>query len=464
MKVKNETTEKRIKIQPIKGLGVLSYDFDNNYPGRVENILKDSSTGKSCLRIYTKYIVGRGVLDTEFWKKKINSEGLTVDKFVRNIARQLATNRGFAFHVGKHANGKNTEINLQRFRDFRLPDLESEEGKKHENQVAFADWNGKKAVKKENIVWYDKFSNDPEKVAEQIEAAGSIEDYKGQLYYWTPENEYPEAEFDSVLEDMETEAELKRFRKRTTKSNFLASHILIVGKEEENSEDEETSLIDKQDPILTELEAMQGGENASKFMVLEKERSEDPFELHKVELQNYDDLYTNTVNTAKESIVEAFLVPKPLLLRGTSSIGSSKEIQDSKEYFNELTDDERRIISEVLEEVFSNWIEEDINPSGDYSILPLAVNREIASEFFPYVTKNEIRTSIDLPEAEEADANQKTLAETLGVGGTQSLIAVVTDPNLSPDQKVQSLIVVFGLDQTSAEKLVKGSIVQTNTL
>lgn len=465
MKVKNNASEKRIKVQPIKGLGVLSFDYDNNYPARTERIILDSSTGKACLRIYTKYIVGRGVLDPEFWKKKINSEGLTVDVFVRNIAGQLAKHKGFAFHVNRNlGTGKVTEVNLSKFKDFRLPDNQSEEGKSHSEQVAFALWDGEKAVKKDSLIWYDRFSNNLEKIQEQIEKEEDPESWKGQVYYWTPENEYPVPEFDSVLEDMETEAELKRFRKRTTKSNFLASHILVTGKQEEGSEDDETTVIKDagSDPLIEELERMQGGENAGKFLVLEKERPEDPFELHKIELQNYDDLYTNTNTTTKESIVEGFLIPKPLLLRGTSSIGSSKEIQDSKEYFNELTDDERRIISEVLEEVFSEWHEEGINPSGDYSIIPLNVNREIGSEYFPYVSKNEIRSSIDLPEVEEAEANKKTMAETLGVGVTQSLVSVISDPLLTNEQKVSTLKILFGLPDNEAKELIFGKVEHQN--
>lgn len=465
MKVKNSASDKRIKVQPIKGLGVLSFDFDNNLPARQEQIILDSSTGKACLRIYTKFIVGRGVLDPSFWNAKINSEGLTVDVFVRNISRQLAQHKGFAFHVNRNlATGKVTEVNLSKFKDFRLPELETEEGKEHKDQVAFALWDSAKAVKKDSLIWYDRFSNSIEKIQEQIEKEEDPKAWKGQVYYWTPEGEYPLPEFDSVIEDMETESELKRFRKRTAKSNFLGSHILITGKQEEGSEDDETNVIqdNSSDPLIEELEKMQGGENAGKFLVLEKERPEDPFELHKIELQNYDDLYSNTLNTTKESIVEGFLIPKPLLLRGTSSIGSSKEIQDSTEVYNALTDDERRIISEVLEEVFSEWHEEGINPSNDYSIIPLPVNREISSEYFPFVSKNEIRTSIDLPEVEEAEANKKTMAETLGVGGTQSLVAVISDPLLTNEQKVSTLKILFGLPDNEANELIFGKVEPQN--
>lgn len=469
MKVKNGNSNKRMKVQPIKGLGVLSFDFDNNLPGRQEQIILDSSTGKACLRIYRKFIIGRGVIDPKFWNAKINSEGLTVDVFVRNICGQLALHRGFSFHVNRNlATGKVTEVNLTRFKDFRLPDPQSEEGKKHEGQVAFAIWDSEKTVKKDSLIWYDTFTNDQEKIKEQIGSEEDPKTWKGQVYYWTPEGEYPIPEFDSVLEDMETEAELKRFRKRTAKSNFLASHILVTGKQEEGSEDDESEELPinkndvSSDPLLEELERMQGGSDAAKFLVLEKERPEDPFEIHKVDLQSYDDLYTETLRTTKESIVEGFLIPKALLLRGTSSIGASKEIQDATEIYNSLTDDERRIISEVLEEVFSEWHEEDINPSNDYTILPLPVNREISAEYFPYVSKNEIRTSIDLPEVEEAEANKKTMAETLGVGGTQSLVSVISDPLLTDEQKVSTLKILFGLPDNEANELIFGKVEPQN--
>ncbi len=452
----NDKTKKKLKTNPIKGLGIISYDYDNAYPQRTEQIALSSSTGTNCLRIRKKFIAGLGISDPELWKMVINSDGLTLDQFVRNIAGQIANNEGFAFHVNRNLNYKITEINLMKFKDFRFPE------KKGTGKILFYDdWGNdkNKKVKKEDLIEYDLFTNDKTEIIRQI--GGDFDSWKGQVYYYTPvEDEYPLAFFDSVLEDMETDAELKLFRKRTVKSNFLASHILIVGSEENTQIDDSISKngVDS-DPLLKALDDLQGGENAGKFMVVEKSRPEDIFEVEKVDIQNYDNLYVNTGKDTKDAIIEGFLQPKALHLKGSASLGENKELENATEYYNSVTEEERMIISEMLQKLFSNW-HTPIN--GDLNIIPLAVKSEIKPEYFQYATRNEIRTSINLPEEESQKSDQKLLIETLGVGGTQALKEVLIDPILSDDQKISTLMIVFGLSKDQASQMV-GVEINTET-
>lgn len=439
--------KKKLKINPIKWLGVLSYDYDNLYPQRVEQISLSSSTGVNCIRIRKKFIFGNGIADKDLWKMKINSDGLTLDQFVRNISDQIARNEGFAFHVNRNLNYKITEINLMKFKDFRY--LE----KKDTGKIIFYDdWanDRNKKVKKEDLIEYDLFTNDKTEIIRQI--GEDFDSWKGQVYYYTPvEGEYPLSFFDSIIEDLETDSELKLFRKRTVKSNFLGSHILVVGEEQNATvDDEQPNGIDS-DPLLDSIDELQGGENAGKIMVVEKQRNEDVFELHKVDIQNYDNLYTNTGKDTKDAIIEGFLQPKALHLKGSSSLGENKELENATKYYNSVTEEERMIISEMLQSVFENWHEKI---EGNFDIIPLSVQSEITQEYFPYATRNEIRNSINLPEEEGAKSDQKLLIETLGVGGTQALKEILIDPLLSNEQKVSTLQIVFGISLDNANKLV----------
>jgi hypothetical protein len=47
------------------------------------------------------------------------------------------------------------------------------------------------------------------------------------------------------------------------------------------------------------------------------------------------------------------------------------------------------------------------------------------------------------------------LAVKLGVGGTQALQAIMTDVNILPAQKVNLLIVVFGLSEKEANQIMQ---------
>jgi hypothetical protein len=58
-------------------------------------------------------------------------------------------------------------------------------------------------------------------------------------------------------------------------------------------------------------------------------------------------------------------------------------------------------------------------------------------------------------------SGQVTLSEKLGVGGTQSLVAIISDPLLSQSQKVETIMILFGLNKEDAERLVFG-VVENN--
>ena len=74
------------------------------------------------------------------------------------------------------------------------------------------------------------------------------------------------------------------------------------------------------------------------------------------------------------------------------------------------------------------------------------------------ITKSEYRVilseylDID-PEEVEAD-DETMLASEIGVGGTQSLVNVITDPNMTDDQKRGVLEVLFNLDQEQVLKMI----------
>ena len=438
--------DKRLENKVIKTEGILSYDEDNLYPQRIINIVANSGIAKSCLRIYQKFICGIGAVDPDFYKAIINSDGLTVDKFIRYLANQKGMFNGVAFHINRDANLNITEINTVRYDDIRIPTDEEHKDK----LVIYDNWERKKGrpFKKSDFQYIDKYTSDKEIIAEQISTAGGIENWNGQLFYPA---EYTIAEFDAVLEDMITDGALKGFRLRSVESNFMASHILVTGATEgEGSEKEQ-----EQQEFKDTLETFQGSENTAKILVIEKEREEDIFEIHKVEIQNFDGILEHTKNDVKDAIIESFLIPKPLLLRGTNSIGESNEIENAKEFYNDITKDDRLMIEEILKEIFEQWHDQNICPSKDYSISPIIVNKAITVDYFPFVTKNEIRKSIDLDEVEEAKADTKLLVEVLGVGGTQALTAVLADAILTPEQKKATLQIVFGLSEAQADQMLQ---------
>ena len=72
------------------------------------------------------------------------------------------------------------------------------------------------------------------------------------------------------------------------------------------------------------------------------------------------------------------------------------------------------------------------------------------------MTANERRELLlNLPATTDKQSEEKLLVEVLGVGGTQALQSIITDANLTPNQKTNILVEVFGFTVEAARKLVE---------
>jgi hypothetical protein len=443
--------EKRVFNPENKSLDIINYDFDNHYPQRVKDIVNDSGTAKTCLRLFSRFVMGGGAKDETFYKSRVNSKGLTVDKFLRKLIDSKGHFDGVAVHVNYNGLRQKTELTPIPFEFCRLVPQES---KDNAGKIAlYDDWGlvKKKSIKRSDIDFINVYN--PNTVLSEVEEAGGWDNYKGQVFYWTPTgHEYPLAPFDAVLEDMITESQVKRFKTNTSAKNFLASHILITGKAE-SVIDEKGNEINKGDDLAGNLKEFQGGDGAGQILWLERENNDENIELQKVDTQDYDGLYEYTENSSRDNIIKSFLIPPVLLLRVEGSLGTSKEIADATDYYNAITADDRLQLEEILRELFTDFAYQ-VCPSEDYSIIPLKYTKPIDPEYFSYYTKNEIRVSNGDPEANDVKADIQLLAVTLGVGGTQALQNILVDQTLTIDQKKGSLKTLFGLTDDQANEML----------
>jgi hypothetical protein len=461
MKATKATIKKvtqRLDNVDLKSIFIRSYDEDNLYPQRTIDIVNDSGTAVTALRMFRKFVIGNGANDVDFGKAKINRKGTTVDRFIRKIVASKGNHTGIPIHFNYNALGEKTSISFVPFEYCRLT-LESED---FPDRIAvYNDWGTTKRKKfdKEAIDYVYKY--DPSKVFEQVQMEEGETDaekwkaYKGQIWYWNPDgDEYPLSPFDSVLEDMITEGQTKRFKTNTATTNFTASHVFITGVEEGEPDAEgNPTAINPEDSFAKVIEVFQGAEGAGAQVHVQREEGDVPFEIKKVDIQNYDGLYEFTENSARDSIIRNFLIPPVLLVQTSGSLGTSKEISDASKYYNGITSSDRNEIEEILTETFKDF-HFDINPSGDYSIQPLQFKEPIELAYFPYYTKNEIRESNGDDAVEDTDSGKTILAVELGVGGTQSLTSIVSDAVLTTDQKKGSLKVLFGLSDADIELML----------
>ncbi len=408
MKATVTDIEKRITTKPNKTVGIISYDIDNAYPQRVQDIINSSGTGTLCSKLFGKFLYGQGFVSETLAKTVVNRKRLTANKLLFKSGKAVSKFNGFAVHVNYNANFQKTSFNYIPFQDVRFT---TKDNKEHPDMIAvYDDWQKIKSTKivKDDIDYFNYYNPDPIQIQKEVDLAGGWHNYKGQIMYWTNEGvEYPLAPSDSVLEDVQTDSHAKVFKFRNITTNFMASHFLKV----QSFEDE-----DSREEFISSLKNFQGSDDASKLMVIEQD-DEELFELEKVDIQDISDLYSYTEESSRDSIIRAYLIPPVLLLAVAGKLGSSSEIIDATAFYNGVTKDYRQEISAAFKELFNN----SIFIVGD---------------------------NFDIEEVSAETANAKDTSE-----GKAKIIEIISNQSLSKEKKSKILQVLFHFTLEEAELL-----------
>lgn len=366
MKASAPHIEYRIKVKPNKTEGVLNYDEDNKYPQRVRELVKSSGTASNCVKTYAKFIRGGGFKDKAFYNARINRKGGTPDKLLREISKDMSLWQGFAWLIKYDLMQNPIEVYSIPFEFCRLGDPDTE----YAGMIAvYDDWDRQKSknIYKDKIDWIEVYNPDKNIIREQMDAAGGPQYYKGQILWYSADKEYyPLAIYDPVLEDIETNAGIKTFRLRNTKTCFLGSKMIELPYEFQEEEEREE--------FIGELKKFQGVDSGNRMFLAENPSADTaPIKITDLESKDNDKMFETTNQTSKDSIVEAFSMP-PILagIQVAGKLGNRQELQDAREYYDDITSDERLVIEEKFFDVFRRF-STVLNPSGDYSIIPLSV-------------------------------------------------------------------------------------------
>jgi hypothetical protein len=355
----------RVTIKDNKIDNIQSYDSDNNYPGRILDIIKASGTATSCVNLYAKFINGKGFKDQKFWKSRVNRKGITVDKLLRSNCNDFARFNGFALHVNYNALFQVNEVSYVPFDNCRLG-ISDDNG--YVSKIAlYNDWDCKreKKVNKDKVDFIDVYNPDPNVIMSQIEKAKGIENYKGQIFYYSSEIDgYPLSTIDPVIEDCITDNGIKNYRKTNVEKGFFGTTVFEYPYEFESDEEREAEK--------ENLKCFQGVDGSRILMLENKNASETPLKITQIESGDSDKMFSVTNRTVKDSIIENFTQPPVLLgVAISGKLGTADEIRDAYMFYNSMTSDERRIFEETYTEIFSRY-RNPINTTGDYSIIPLS--------------------------------------------------------------------------------------------
>lgn len=422
----------RIVVVDGEKLGIRTYGEDNGYPQRMLNLINASVSAKMCSNICAKYIIGKGFEDQEFYKAIINqTTGLTPDKLLNLLSHDKSKFRGVAVHINYNALYQKESISFVPFENCRLGF--------GDNAGKIAVWDNwysslgkkRKTAQLEPDFLY-RYNPNPEVIQQQVDEAGGWEFYKGQIL-WRSEDfgTYPLAFIDPALNDVQAEIESSNTRKNNLKNNFQLKTIWIEkGKAQDKREQEEA--VDN----ISNFVGNDGKQVAVVFSETQNEQGVpmDAPELRSVQSVINDKLFEYTDKETRAAIYRVYNQPAILHsdYNGTNGYNEG-QLPQSMAYYNSITEPDRIFMEELFTELFTNF-SENINPTNTYKILSLEV----------VTGASDIDTS---------NIDNRSLVEIIGVGGVQALQAILADTNTTPEQKKNTLMIVFNLNEDDAGKL-----------
>lgn len=384
MRVKElkKNSGKRVDVRFLQQSGIQAYGEDNLYPQTLKNIISASPTGSECADRFADFIEGNGFREVLFSEYVVNRKGDTADDIHALVCRDIADYGGLSLHVNYNVFGEIVELQHIPFENCRLME---EDDNGYVSKIAIhPDWSGQKTrkgekikVSKENIDYIDVFNPIKSVVLAQIEAAGGIEYYKGQVLWvsMSGKQTYPTGKGDRVATEMSTDEGLSNVKYRNVRNNFLPAGMVITRKGSSISYDEEGNEIKDEtqsedsgfsDTILT----LQGDVNANKILEVEIESEEEEPKFVPITTQNYDKEFTVTDASVVERIYSAY-GQEPWYCIRIGKVGFSGDIlEDAFEYYNSIVSKQQRLIERTFDRIFKYW-HEIVNSSNDYSVEPL---------------------------------------------------------------------------------------------
>ena len=374
-----QRAKKRFDTAYLNNLGIQAYGKDNLYPQRMFDLIRSSATGGTCCDRYQTFIEGNGLNNTEFAEYECNRMGQTVDDIYRLLAQDMALHRGFALHVNYNMMCEIVEVTHIPFMQCRLEE-ETDDGKVV-HIVIHPDWTGKKTrkgkaikVSKEFCKKIYAFNPRKEVVLSQIMASGGIENYRGQVLWFSMDGkwDYPVPVYDKVVTCLSADEGLDNVMYRNVRNNFLVAGMLVHKKGTVLGIDENGQQLstDNTNDISESLNIFQGDENACSIMDVTIGSDEDEPKFVRFEAANFDGKFKTSEESAISRIYSAF-GQEPWYRIRNGSLGFSSEIlSEAYEYYNGYVSKERRAISRALKRIFDCWFEV-ANPSDDYEVQPL---------------------------------------------------------------------------------------------
>lgn len=360
--IQREPLRKSLPTVIDRSYGIQTYDEDNIYPQRVEEVYELSHTAKTAVQRLSDFIDGEGWVDPILSKIVFNCEGQTGNDILDIIALDKAPYTGFSLHFKYNPfTFRIMEVTPIEFKYCRLglPDSNG-----NVNEIVYSrNWEMDFRKTVDTVMdweFFPVFNPNPEVVKAQIQEHG-FHDYPGQILYWTPKpGVYPKCRFHSVLDNAQAQSELGVYNLSNIQNKWTTETIIdYPGVFEDNK---------KRQDFLDKI-AEHKGARGSGTMVIENPSGLPLNVIKNLEVQNTDKLFETTEKNIKNSIREAIGLPAEVMNQlPETGMFNQTQMQDAYMYANSLTRNDRNHISRVFQKIMPYW--KDVVTVSSFDIIP----------------------------------------------------------------------------------------------
>lgn len=442
--------QKDVKYDGKKGIYLNGHD--NAYPDLTDRLINNSVTAKTCSNIMLQFLIGRGFGDSD--TSIVNKEsGKTLIEFAKELGIDIVNHRGFFIHVNYTVDSKGV---FHKINPSVIPFSFGRVGEKDDKE-----YNGKILIssdfedKKKAVKVYDTYNNKQSVIRAQVEKAGGIKEYKGQVLYYNADHKYyyPLSRIESVMDDCDSEYQSSIYKNRILRKGFFGKTIIktrplidsnieefITNKEgrqvsnpEYISEESETA------EFINTIEEFVGAENAGGAMVVEVDYEgdniDDAMKVENIKSELQPALFDSVEKSTRENILIAFNnLPIGLVKASDGLFSSSAEaIVEMKNTYWENTFNERTLLENTLSEIISDK------------------DKEISFKARPLV---EEPTIDELASKEIAKAQAELRGSVGGATIALSIQQSVAEGKTAPESAISMLVNMFGYNEETASAMV----------
>lgn len=303
---------KALNLQPRQSEGVVSYDSDNLYPQRLNDLVDASKTATACCEKAQENIICEGFLNEEF-ANITNGHGMDMNDVLEFIASDIPRFRGYALIVQYGGDYKPHAVYPVPFGYVRavLNDdyITNSVVKKW---LVFNNWD-RERIKSINVFETGKIypTFNPDNFAKECEEYGGIENHPGQLYYanLSTRAPYPISPFHAVQSEMAAERGNALYVENVLSRGFHACSIVSHGMFQSDQE---------QDDFREAITDMMGVEGTGAVLTVRDDNvgiSDKPFiRVDQIGTPIDSDLYESYCEPLRKDIaISCFTIPIPLI-------------------------------------------------------------------------------------------------------------------------------------------------------